>query len=83
MYAIVQCKSSMQKRMFAKYWDHVDDPRDISGASRFMSGGIGGITSQLSMSISSPVLCNINCYKVFIRWKPSKYIPAVLPVIPL
>ncbi|KAI0702892.1 mitochondrial carrier [Cytidiella melzeri] len=37
------------KRMFATYWDHVDNPRDISGVSRFMSGGIGGITSQLSI----------------------------------
>ncbi|KAF5390568.1 hypothetical protein D9757_002733 [Collybiopsis confluens] len=37
------------KRAFAKYWDHVDDPRDISGFSRFVSGGLGGITSQLSI----------------------------------
>lgn len=37
------------KRMFAQYWDHVEDPRDISGTSRFISGGIGGITSQLSI----------------------------------
>jgi len=37
------------KRMFAKYWDHVEDSRDISGVSRFLSGGIGGITSQLSI----------------------------------
>ena len=35
--------------MFAKYLDHVEDTREISGFSRFMSGGIGGITSQLSM----------------------------------
>ncbi|KAF8914681.1 mitochondrial carrier domain-containing protein [Mucidula mucida] len=35
------------KRTFAKYWDHVEDPRDISGFSRFVSGGIGGISSQL------------------------------------
>ncbi len=33
--------------MFAKYWDKVDDPRDISGVSRFLSGGLGGISSQL------------------------------------
>lgn len=33
--------------MFAKYLDNVSDARDISGFSRFMSGGIGGITSQL------------------------------------
>lgn len=37
-----------QKRTFAKYWDHVDDPREISSVSRFLSGGIGGISSQLS-----------------------------------
>ncbi|GJE84214.1 mitochondrial carrier [Phanerochaete sordida] len=37
------------KRLFAKYVDNVEDPRDISGVSRFMSGGIGGITSQLSI----------------------------------
>ncbi|KAF9075717.1 mitochondrial carrier [Rhodocollybia butyracea] len=37
------------KRAFAKYWDHVDDPREISGVSRFLSGGIGGISSQLSI----------------------------------
>ncbi|KAK0206675.1 mitochondrial carrier [Desarmillaria ectypa] len=35
------------KRMFATYWDHVDDSREISGVSRFLSGGIGGISSQL------------------------------------
>lgn len=33
--------------MFAKYVDGVEDSRDISGVSRFISGGIGGITSQL------------------------------------
>ncbi|KAF8897599.1 mitochondrial carrier domain-containing protein [Infundibulicybe gibba] len=37
------------KRAFAKYWDKVEDPREISGVSRFMSGGIGGISSQLSI----------------------------------
>ncbi|KAJ7700148.1 mitochondrial carrier domain-containing protein [Mycena rosella] len=36
------------KRAFARYWDNVDDSRDISGVSRFLSGGIGGISSQLS-----------------------------------
>jgi len=35
------------KRLFAKHWDHVEDPRNISGGSRFMSGGMGGIVSQL------------------------------------
>ena len=34
--------------MFAKYYDHVDNPKDISGVSRFLSGGFGGISSQLS-----------------------------------
>ncbi|CAL1700787.1 unnamed protein product [Somion occarium] len=37
------------KRVFAKHWHHVDDPREISGVSRFLSGGIGGITAQLSI----------------------------------
>ncbi|KAH7105444.1 mitochondrial carrier [Auriculariales sp. MPI-PUGE-AT-0066] len=37
------------KRFFAQHWDHVDDPSQISGASRFMSGGIGGLTSQLAI----------------------------------
>ncbi|KAG6866466.1 hypothetical protein C0991_003984 [Blastosporella zonata] len=37
------------KRLFAQYWDKVEDPREISGVSRFLSGGIGGISSQLSI----------------------------------
>lgn len=37
------------KRAFARYWDKVDDPREISGVSRFISGGLGGISSQLSI----------------------------------
>lgn len=37
------------KRMFAQHWDHVEDPREISGISRFLSGGIGGLSSQLSI----------------------------------
>lgn len=37
------------KRAFAKYVDGVQDSRDISGSSRFMSGGIGGITSQFAI----------------------------------
>ena len=37
-----------QKRFFAQYVDNVEDVRDISGTSRFLSGGMGGITSQLS-----------------------------------
>ena len=44
--------SGPQKRFFAHYVDDVEDIRDISGTSRFMSGGIGGITSQLSESPS-------------------------------
>ncbi|KAH8113244.1 mitochondrial carrier [Phellopilus nigrolimitatus] len=37
------------KRFFAQYVDRVEDSRDISGTSRFLSGGMGGITSQLSI----------------------------------
>ncbi|KAF8759839.1 mitochondrial carrier family [Rhizoctonia solani] len=37
------------KRFFARYVDKVDDSRNISGTSRFISGGIGGITSQLAI----------------------------------
>ncbi|KAI0254397.1 mitochondrial carrier [Lactifluus subvellereus] len=37
------------KRLFAQYVDNVEDVREISGTSRFLSGGIGGITSQLSI----------------------------------
>ncbi|KAF9567342.1 mitochondrial carrier [Agrocybe pediades] len=37
------------KRAFAQYYDKVEDSRDISGFSRFLSGGIGGISSQLSI----------------------------------
>ncbi|EJD53461.1 mitochondrial carrier [Auricularia subglabra TFB-10046 SS5] len=37
------------KRFFARYWDKVDDPSQISGTSRFLSGGVGGLTSQLSI----------------------------------
>ncbi|PWN20581.1 mitochondrial carrier [Microstroma glucosiphilum] len=39
----------MSKRAFAKYVDGVSDSRDISGTSRFISGGIGGISSQLAI----------------------------------
>lgn len=37
------------KRAFAKYVDGVQDSRDISGTSRFLSGGFGGITSQFAI----------------------------------
>ncbi|KAI5833813.1 mitochondrial carrier [Schizophyllum commune Tattone D] len=37
------------KRFFAQYVDHVDDSRNISGTSRFLSGGLGGISAQLSI----------------------------------
>ncbi|KIM90874.1 hypothetical protein PILCRDRAFT_1116 [Piloderma croceum F 1598] len=37
------------KRAFAKHLDKVEDSKDISGTSRFLSGGLGGITSQLSI----------------------------------
>jgi solute carrier family 25 (mitochondrial phosphate transporter), member 23/24/25/41 len=40
--------SLFQKRFLGKYWDKVEDSKDISGASRFIAGGMGGITSQLS-----------------------------------
>jgi hypothetical protein len=40
--------SGPQKRFFAQYVDNVEDIREISGTSRFLSGGMGGITSQLS-----------------------------------
>jgi solute carrier family 25 (mitochondrial phosphate transporter), member 23/24/25/41 len=44
-----------QKKAFARYWDHVEDTRDISGVSRFVSGGLGGISSQLcACAISIP-----------------------------
>lgn len=37
------------KRFLAKYLDGVTDPVDISSSSRFIAGGIGGITSQLAI----------------------------------
>ncbi|KAA1466367.1 mitochondrial carrier [Dentipellis sp. KUC8613] len=37
------------KRFFAKYVDMVEDSRNISGTSRFLSGGIGGLSSQLTI----------------------------------
>ncbi|CAK9779431.1 putative calcium-binding mitochondrial carrier SAL1 [Cutaneotrichosporon oleaginosum] len=37
------------KRFLAKYWDGVHDPAEISSSSRFIAGGIGGITSQLAI----------------------------------
>ncbi|KAI0284382.1 mitochondrial carrier [Russula aff. rugulosa BPL654] len=37
------------KLFFAQYVDNVEDVREISGTSRFLSGGLGGITSQLSI----------------------------------
>lgn len=39
----------LQKRFLARYWDKVDDPSLISGSSRFLSGGIGGLTSQFAI----------------------------------
>ncbi|KAL0070700.1 hypothetical protein AAF712_001921 [Marasmius tenuissimus] len=50
------------KRAFAKYWDDVDDPRNISGLSRFISGGIGGITSQLIVGPSQIGLLGVFPY---------------------
>lgn len=40
---------AFQKRLFARYWDCVPEQTDISGTSRFISGGIGGITSQITI----------------------------------
>lgn len=37
------------KRFLAKYWDGVTDPADLSSSSRFIAGGVGGITSQLAI----------------------------------
>jgi solute carrier family 25 phosphate transporter 23/24/25/41 len=45
-----------QKRLFAQYWDEVSDTREISGVSRFLSGGIAGLTSQLC-EFHESVLC--------------------------
>lgn len=57
-----------QKRLFAQYVDHVEDVRDISGLSRFLSGGMGGITSQLSTCITCPVVDNE--YEILSRYIP-------------
>jgi solute carrier family 25 (mitochondrial phosphate transporter), member 23/24/25/41 len=51
----------LQKRFFARYIDHVEDTREISGTSRFISGGMGGISSQLSAF----VLCMHVIVRVF------------------
>ncbi|GAA5942769.1 uncharacterized protein JCM15063_002786 [Sporobolomyces koalae] len=37
------------KRVFAQHWDQVPDQTMISNTSRFISGGIGGVVSQLSI----------------------------------
>ena len=37
------------KKFLAKYWDRVSDPTELSSSSRFIAGGIGGITSQFSI----------------------------------
>ncbi|AFR97689.2 solute carrier family 25 (mitochondrial phosphate transporter), member 23/24/25/41 [Cryptococcus neoformans] len=37
------------KKFLAKYWDKVSDPSELSSSSRFISGGVGGITSQLAI----------------------------------
>ncbi|GFZ43000.1 Uncharacterized mitochondrial carrier [Saitozyma sp. JCM 24511] len=37
------------KRFLAKYWDKVSDPSELSSSSRFIAGGIGGITSQFAI----------------------------------
>ncbi|KXN89640.1 Calcium-binding mitochondrial carrier SAL1 [Leucoagaricus sp. SymC.cos] len=60
-----------QKRAFAKYWDHVDDPREISSVSRFLSGGIGGISSQLSIypleTLKTQMMSNAGTKRTFFR----------------
>jgi hypothetical protein len=48
--------------------DSVDDVREISGTSRFLSGGIGGITSQLSESL-------IAMRGIFVDLSGSRHIP--------
>lgn len=57
------------KRAFAKYVDNVDDPREISSLSRFLSGGIGGITSQLSIypleTLKTQMMSNIGVKRTF------------------
>ncbi|OCF44486.1 solute carrier family 25 (mitochondrial phosphate transporter), member 23/24/25/41 [Kwoniella heveanensis CBS 569] len=37
------------KKFLATYWDQVTDPADLSSSSRFIAGGIGGITSQFAI----------------------------------
>jgi len=55
------------KRAFAEYWDKVEDSREISGVSRFLSGGIGGISSQLSIypieTLKTQMMSNTNQQK--------------------
>lgn len=60
-----------QKRFFAQYVDHVQDSRDISGTSRFVSGGIGGITSQL---------CESNAIEAFVVVLPENSYSAIYPI---
>jgi len=37
------------KKFLAKYWDDVSDPADLSSSSRFIAGGVGGLTSQFAI----------------------------------
>ncbi|KAI0092006.1 mitochondrial carrier [Irpex rosettiformis] len=60
------------KRIFAKYYDHVDNPRDISGVSRFLSGGMGGISSQLSTSTLCPTLFVYSYLSYCARYIPDR-----------
>ncbi|KAF9446931.1 mitochondrial carrier [Macrolepiota fuliginosa MF-IS2] len=59
------------KRAFAQYWDHVDDPREISSVSRFLSGGIGGISSQLSIypleTLKTQMMSNAGMKRTFLQ----------------
>lgn len=39
-----------QSKIFlAQYWDKVSDPSELSSSSRFIAGGVGGITSQFAI----------------------------------
>lgn len=55
--------------MFAKHWDHVEDPRDISGVSRFISGGMGGIVSQLCKHFTKPMFCGSDLQNSYISYR--------------
>ncbi|RXK37012.1 solute carrier family 25 (mitochondrial phosphate transporter), member 23/24/25/41 [Tremella mesenterica] len=37
------------KKFLAQYWDKVSDASELSSSSRFLAGGVGGITSQFAI----------------------------------